>query len=234
MSKPIGPASAVARIPVVGLVFRALLAIDQFVHRNQGDWLPAFESDVAARFSQGEIRSWIHLASGNEAQLREIFKWIRPQDWVLGGWRSHYHCLLKGVPADELMDAIVKGNSISLCFPEHKILCSGIVGGTAPIAVGIAEGIKRRGGSEKVYCFVGDMTAETGIFHESVKYAIGKDLPVKFIVEDNGQSVYTDTREAWGQPWGVNASDYPAHFVQRYKYKSERWPHSGIGRRVEF
>jgi TPP-dependent pyruvate/acetoin dehydrogenase alpha subunit len=231
MRKPIGPTSACARIPVIGWVFRALLSLDQYFDCFRGDGLEEFESAVAEKFSQGKIRSWIHLGNGNEQRLREIFKWIRPQDWVLGSWRSHYHCLLKGVPPAELMDAIVKGNSISLCFPKHRILCSGIVGGTVPIAVGIADGIKRRGGDERVYCFVGDMTAETGIFHESVKYAIGKDLPVKFIVEDNGQSVYTDTKAAWGSFKNVS---YSAHFVERYKYESKKWPHSGIGRRVEF
>ena len=49
-----------------------------------------------------------------------------------------------------------------------------------------------------MHCFVGDMTSETGIFHESIKYSRNFDLPIRFIVEDNGKSVCTDTRIAWG------------------------------------
>ena len=47
---------------------------------------------------------------------------------------------------------------------------------------------------------MGDMTAETGIAHECIKYARNHQLPIRFIVEDNGKSVCTDTREAWNQP----------------------------------
>ena len=47
------------------------------------------------------------------------------------------------------------------------------------------------------------MSAETGIFHEAVKYADNFDLPATFVVCDNGVSVMTDTRLRWGSrdPW---------------------------------
>src|SRR5690242_13457559 len=107
--------------------------------------LTAFEDEVAERFARAEIPYPVHLGGGNEEQLIEIFKGIdKVSDWVLTGWRSHVHCLLKGVPRDELMAAILGGRSVSLCFPKHKILSSGIVGGIAPIAAGIAWAIKRK------------------------------------------------------------------------------------------
>ena len=76
--------------------------------------------------------------SGNEDHLIRVFRDIAPGDWALGGWRFHYQCLLKGVPPAELKAAIRRGDSMSLAFPEHRILCSAIVGGILPIAVGIA------------------------------------------------------------------------------------------------
>src|ERR1700688_2554029 len=113
--------------------------------------LLAFEEEIAQEFAAGRIRSPIHLGGGNESQLIDIFsggnlpdRTIKPHDWVLAGWRSHYHCLLKGAPPAELKAAILAGQSVSLCFPKHKVLCSGIVGGIAPIAVGIAWSLKRR------------------------------------------------------------------------------------------
>ena len=124
-----------------------------------------FENEMATRFDNAEIRAPVHLYNGNEEQIIEVFRKhkIGPEDWVLGSWRSHYQCLLKGVPKDELREAILQGRSISLCFSKQRVLCSGIVTGVLPISVGIALDIKRKGGKNKVYCWMGDMTSETGI-----------------------------------------------------------------------
>lgn len=189
------------------------------------DDLIAFEADIAKEFEAGKIKAPVHLAGGNERQLIEIFKDIRPMDWVLCQWRSHYHALLKGVPPGEVKEAILAGRSIALCFPAHRFLCSAIVGGIAPIATGLAWSIKRRGGFEWVHCFVGDMTAETGIYHEAAKYAGGHGLPVKWWTEDNGKSVCTDTWQAWG------LEDEPDE--DRYSYELT-WPHVGTGKWVRF
>lgn len=160
--------------------------------------LVAFEDEITAEFNAGNIAAPVHLAGGNEHNLIELFKQINPNDWKLCSWRSHFHCLLSGVPRDEVKAAIIAGRSIALCFPAHRLLSSAIVGGICPIAVGLGWSIKQRGGSEKVVVFIGDMTAETGIYHECAKYCEGHRLPVAFVVEDNGKSVCTDTGEVWG------------------------------------
>ena len=133
--------------------------------------LIAFEDQVAERFNAAEIHAPVHLYSNNEDHIIAIFKDIKPEDWVFCSWRSHYQCLLKGVPPEEVMSEIMEGRSISLCFPEYKIYSSAIVGGVLPIAVGAAMSIKRDAGEERVHCFLGDMTAETGIAHECIKYS---------------------------------------------------------------
>ena len=192
------------------------------------DELIAFEKDIADEFNAGRIRAPVHLAGGNEAQLIEIFKDVRPEDWVFCQWRSHYHCLLKGVPAEELKAAIMAGRSISLCFPEHRILSSAIAGGHLPIALGVALSIKRAGGSERVWAFMGDMTSLMGIAYECIGYALGHDLPIRWVVENNGKSVVTDTQEAWGIGSGILSPD-----VVVYNHELP-WPHSGAGVRVNF
>ena len=156
-----------------------------------------FEDQVADAFNSGKIRAPVHLYSNNESQMIEVFKTINQEDWVFCSWRSHYQCLLKGVPKENLMEEIVAGKSISLCFPEFKIYSSAIVGGVLPIAVGAAMSIKLKRGKERVHCFIGDMTAETGIAHECIKYSRNHKLPIRFIVEDNNKSVVTDTRQVW-------------------------------------
>lgn len=191
--------------------------------------LIAFAADIAAAFERGEIRAPIHLSDGNEDQLIECFKAIEPTDWCLGSWRFHSQCLLHGVPPEKLKAAIMRGESMLLSFPEHRILCSSIVGGILPIAVGIAEGVRRARGKEMVHCWLGDMTAEGGQFHECRKYALGRGLPLKWYIEDNGVSVVTPTRAAWGH---FNHAELSADVV-RYSYTS-KWPHSGTGQFVAF
>ena len=227
--------------------------------------LIAFEDEIAELFAEKRIHAPVHLAGGNEEQLIRIFEeHVNPDDWVLCSWRSHYHCLLKGVPPEQLRRAILDGKSISLCFPEYRILSSGIVGGTAPIAVGLAMGIWRKSEhlsfqdcssmtkmakvGRKVVCFLGDMTAETGIVHESIKYAVNFNLPVLFVIEDNELSGATCTPSVWGREAELRSIGlrYPAVCegfgpyqegqkckVLRYKYRLTR-PHVGIGKHVVF
>ena len=196
------------------------------------DDLIKFEDKVAETFNAGKIRAPVHLYYGNEEQMIEVFQEVEPEDWVLCSWRSHYQCLLKGVPEEKLMKEIVEGRSISLCFPEYRILSSGIVGGVLPIATGIALSIKLNKGKNKVHCFLGDMTAEVGITHECIKYSRNHELPIRFIIEDNAVSVCTDTRATWGTDVLTyeNSND---PMIVYYKYQS-KYPHAGAGTRVQF
>ena len=159
--------------------------------------LVQFEEEIAELFNGGNIFAPVHLYYGNEDQIINVFKKVRSQDWVFCSWRSHYQCLLKGVPPDEIKSEILAGRSISLCFPEYRIYSSALVGGALPIAVGTAMAEKRKKEGSNVYCFMGDMTSETGIAHECIKYSRNHQLPIHFIIEDNSKSVCTDTRETW-------------------------------------
>ena len=197
--------------------------------------LESFEQEIADIFKTGVIKAPVHLRSGREEQLIEIFKenQIGPHDYVFGYWDSHELALLKGVPREAVKRAIMEGKSISLCFPEHKVLCSGIAGSLMGTAVGVAWALKRQNQEGRVFIFCGDMSAETGIFHESVKYATHFDLPVKFIVCDNGLSVMTDTRQVWGRddPW-FKDSKYETKIIY-FKYING-YPHSGLGKLIKF
>jgi TPP-dependent pyruvate/acetoin dehydrogenase alpha subunit len=194
--------------------------------------LIAFEEDIAAEFNAAKIRAPVHLSFGNEEALIRIFLRVKPQDWVLGSWRSHYQCLLKGVPRERLKAEIMAGRSISLCFPEYRIVSSAIVTGVLPIAVGLGLAMKREGSDSVVHCFMGEMTSETGVAHECIKYSRQWDLPVHWIIEDNGKSVCTDTRQAWNsQRLTYENSTDPR--ITYYTYES-KYPHAGAGVRVQF
>ncbi len=191
-----------------------------------------FEQDIAETFNSGLIKAPIHLYSGNEEQMTEIFNNVNEDDWVFCSWRSHYQCLLKGVPKDILKQDIIDGKSITLCYPEFKIYSSAIVTGNIPIATGAAFDIKRKAKHNHVWCFVGDMTSETGTFYENHKYAVNHDLPITYIVEDNGKSVCSDTLAVWNiEELSYSKKDIPK--VIYYKYET-KYPHAGAGVRVQF
>lgn len=189
-----------------------------------------FETAIATAFNNAEIPYPIHLSRGNELPLIEIFKDFKKGDWCFSQWRNHYHALLTGIPPEEVKRQIMSGRSMTICSPQHRFFASAIVAGIIPIAVGVAWQIKKSGGSEHVFCFIGEMTAETGISHECIKYSTWNDLPITFIIEDNGRSVCTNTKEVWG-----NLSNWKPHEkIMYYKFDPLEWPHAGAGRRIQF
>ena len=196
--------------------------------------LQRFEQEIADIYATGAIQHPVHLRSSAdgsyERNMIKALSGIRKQDYFFGYWDSHIACLLKGVPEDELKEAIVRGDSIALCFPEHRILCSGIVGSLMGVAVGTAWAIKQAGLDERVYLYSGDMSAQTGIFHEALKYGENFDLPIRFIIGDNGVSVMTDTAKTWNS--GMIERRQNLQWF-RFDY-TNKWPHSGLLQRIKF
>ena len=222
-----------------------------------------FEKEIVELFNDGKLKSPVHLSGGDEDELIEIFKQIKPNDYVFSNYRSHYHALLKGINKDWLKNWILDNKSIHVMNKEHKFFTSAIVGGCLPIALGTALAIKKKQenmekeikeviepmhgedwkveGEVKVtpmnqphvWCFVGDMTANTGVFWECWNYAKNFDLPITFVIADNGLSTDTNTKESWG------INKVYAHWYQSpnminkkiiyYKYKRV-YPHYGTGK----
>lgn len=167
--------------------------------------LVEFEDEVAAHFEAGRIAAPVHLSGGNEEKLIEIFQGVGPDDWVFSTWRSHYHALLKGIPREEVMRQILEGRSMFIHSRLRRFFASSIMGGTLPIACGVAAA------DHRVWCFVGDMCASTGAFADATNFAKWRGLDMHFVVEDNGLSTNTPTAQAWGQ---IGARQQ----VHRYSY----------------
>jgi TPP-dependent pyruvate/acetoin dehydrogenase alpha subunit len=191
--------------------------------------LRAFEKRVADAFEAKQCKGPVHLSGGNEDQLIEIFKEIHPEDWICTSYRNHYHALLHGVPEEKLFKAICDGHSMTLQFPEHRFFSTAIVGGQLSIAVGIAAALKRKDCKRKVWCFLGDMAATIGACWEANCYSIAQELPIRFVIEDNGLSCNSPTQETWG--------DIKEHLwdeMERRYYYKRQFPHVGIDKWVQF
>lgn len=189
--------------------------------------LEQYEIEAQKEWETGSVLGPVHLSKGNEEQLIEIFQYVHPKDWVFSTWRNHYHALLHGVPQDWLMNEIKQGRSMKVMNKEHNFVISAIVGGIIPQALGVALSLKRRNSKRKVWCFVGDMTFETGEFHLCHKYAQNFNLPLQFVVEDNNLSTNTPTDETWGKKQNVPDD------VIYYEYE-RGFPHHGSGTWVLF
>ena len=186
-----------------------------------------FENRIKKIYEKGRIKSPIHLSGNNEEQLIKIFKKIGKSDWVFSSWRNHYHALLKGISPKWLEKEIINGRSMGINNLKKKFYSSAIVGGIIPIAMGVAKSIKLMKKKNKVWVFIGDMTYETGIFHECYKYCKNFNLPIKFIVEDNNMSTNSPTDLTWKKK-----SKKPKDIIY-YKYK-RKFPHHGTGNWILF
>ena len=186
-----------------------------------------FEEEIKKIYESGKIKAPIHLSGNNEEQLIKIFKKIKTNDWVFSTWRNHYHALLKGIPKEWLKKEIIAGRSMGINNIKHKFYSSAIVGGILPIALGTAQAIKLKKQKSMVWVFIGDMTFETGTFHECYKFSKNFKLPIKFVIEDNNMSTNSPTSKVWKKK-----SEVPKGVI-KYNYK-RKYPHHGTGGWVLF
>ena len=154
-----------------------------------------FEEKAAEMYSQGKIGGFLHLDVGMEASCVGAISVLRPDDYVIAGYREHGHALVKGSDARRAMaelfgrvDGLSKGKGGSMHFfdKEHNFMGgTGIVGGQLPIGTGIGFGINYQGGDQVCLCFFGDGSVAQGVFHESLNMAALWKLPVIYICENN-------------------------------------------------
>ena len=195
--------------------------------------LIAFENEIKVLWEAGKIHCPHHFCGGNEDQLLEYFQKVKPNDWVFSTWRSAYHWLLKTGDEKYLYDKItVDHNSMHIIDLDRRFISTAIVGGNCAPAVGVAKGIRLRGGVNWVHCFVGDGCTDEGWFWEALRYAQGQDLDITFVVENNNRSVCTPIKNRWGirDNWVEKLKTEPK--VYYYEYQA-LYPHCGSGKYIQ-
>lgn len=76
----------------------------------------------------------------------------------------------------------------------------GIVAGQLPVATGLALALVRRGREQAVVCELGDGAVNMGAWHESLNLAALWNLPVVFVVVNNGYGMGTSVERASAEP----------------------------------
>lgn len=158
--------------------------------------LQAFERKLLANMKN--IFVPVHLCLGQEGVPADLHEHLRPEDWLFSTHRNHGHYLAKGGSEKKLWDEIMGletglngGFSGSQGISEKSINfhASAIVGGLVAAAAGCAYALKMDGSSAIAVCCVGDGGTEAGVFWEAANWCALNQLPIAFIVENNGKSV---------------------------------------------
>jgi len=159
------------------------------------------EEAIAARYDEQKMRCPTHLSIGQEAVAAGVCAALADTDLAVSGHRAHAHYLAKGGDLPAMIAEIYgkvtgcsrgKGGSMHLIDERVGFMGStAIVGGTVPVGVGLGYAAKVKREPTVVAIFIGDAVVETGVFFESLNFAILKRLPVLFVCENNLYSVYS-------------------------------------------
>lgn len=171
-----------------------------------------FEERLHIDFGRGDIPGFVHLYAGEEAAAAGIMMHLGDGDRIASTHRGHGHCIAKGVDVVSMMKEIYgkkggacngKGGSMHIADLDKGMMgANGILGAGAPLACGAGLAAKFRGKGEVALTFVGDGASNQGTFLESLNLAAVWNLPVVFVVENNGYA------ESTSRDYGVAVDSY--------------------------
>jgi len=172
-------------------LYRAMLRIRRVQERIEAEYL------------NDEMKTPVHLCIGQEAIAVGACSVLRADDYINSNHRSHGHYLAKGGDLNAMMAELFckatgcsggYGGSMHLVDVAHGNMgTSAIVGGGIPIATGLGLACQMKGLDRVSLVFFGDGAADEGTLYESVNFAMLKNLPVVYVLENNGWAVCSPT-----------------------------------------
>jgi pyruvate dehydrogenase E1 component alpha subunit len=163
------------------------------------------EESLVEPIIAGNIKTPVHLYSGEEAIAAGICSLLNKEDYIFGNHRSHGHYLAKGGDMGEMIAEIYgketgcsrgRGGSMHLIDPENGILgIVPIVAGTISLALGASLAVKIKNQDRVVVTFFGDGATGEGVLYEALNFAALKKLPIIFACENNLYSTHLPIKE---------------------------------------
>ena len=160
-----------------------------------------FEERLHVDFGRGDIPGFVHLYAGEEASGVGIMMHLEDHDRIASTHRGHGHCIAKGVDVKKMMAEIYgkstgscagKGGSMHIADLSKGMMgANGILGAGAPLICGAALAAQKLGHDGVGITFFGDGASNQGTVLESMNLAAIWNLPVLFIVENNGYAEAT-------------------------------------------
>ena len=202
---------------------RAGLDSDKLIQLYKSILTPRLiEEKMLILLRQGKISKWFS-GIGQEAISVGVTSALNQDEYILPMHRNLGVFTTKGVPLERLfsqfqgkMNGFTKGRDRSFHFgtKEHNIV--GMISHLGP-QLGVADGIalanKLDNNGKVTAVFTGDGGSSEGDFHEALNVAAVWDLPVIFVIENNGYGLSTPSSEQFrckqfadkGKGYGMDA-----------------------------
>jgi pyruvate dehydrogenase E1 component alpha subunit len=182
-----------------------------------------FEERSLRAYQAKKIGGFLHLYIGQEAVAVGCCSLMGKNDHVITAYRDHGHAMAVGMETKPLMAELYgkstgcskgKGGSMHYFDPSRNFWGGhGIVGGQIPLGIGLGYGIKFKKLKGAAMAFMGDGAVNQGAVHEAYNLAALWNLPVVFVIENNGYSMGTSQArssagelakraEGYDMPWG--------------------------------
>jgi pyruvate dehydrogenase E1 component alpha subunit len=161
-----------------------------------------FEEKAGQLYGLGLIGGFCHLYIGQEAVAVGLQSALDGEkDSVITGYRDHGHMLAYGIDPKVIMAELTgraagisrgKGGSMHMFSVDHKFYGGhGIVGAQVPLGAGLAFAHKYREDGGVCMAYFGDGAANQGQVYEAFNMAALWQLPIIFVVENNGYAMGT-------------------------------------------
>ena len=174
----------------------------------------AFELRATQMYQRAKIGGYCHLNLGEEATVVGLMAALEARDYLFTTYRDHGYALARGLEPGRVMAELFgkstgvtggRGGSMHLFDAKKRLLGGyGIVGGQIPPATGAALALTYRGEpgpqAEAVMCLLGDGTTNIGAFHESLNLAAVWQLPIVYVIINNGLGMGTPVERSSAEP----------------------------------
>ena len=186
---------------------RKQLTNEQLVHFYKSILLPRLiEEKMLVLLRQGKISKWFS-GIGQEAISVGVALAAHPDEWVMPLHRNLGIFTTRNMPLHKLFmqwqgnkEGYSKGRERSFHFGTRDHHICGMISHLGPqlaLADGAALAYKLRNQQKVAFAFTGDGGTSEGDFHEALNVAAVWDLPVIFIIENNGYGLSTPVNEQY-------------------------------------
>ena len=164
------------------------------------------EEKMLILLRQGKVSKWFSGIGQEAISVGATFA-LQPDEWIMPLHRNLGVFTTRKMPLNELirqwhgdLDGYSKGRERSFHFGNKKHFISGMISHLGPqlsVADGAALAYKLKKEPKVSLAFTGDGGTSQGEFHEALNVAAVWDLPVIFIIENNGYGLSTPVDEQY-------------------------------------
>jgi 2-oxoisovalerate dehydrogenase E1 component len=164
------------------------------------------EEKMLILIRQGKVSKWFS-GIGQEAIAVGVTAVLNPEEYILPMHRNLGVFTTRGIPLYRLFsqwqgkaNGFTKGRDRSFHFGTQEYNIIGMISHLGPqlgVADGIAVANKLKKNNQVTAVFTGEGATSEGDFHEALNIAAVWDLPVLFIIENNGYGLSTPTNEQY-------------------------------------